>query len=98
MPVAGLQDVGHAAVATGSGVLKLRSFVKADFAFLIKKIRPRQINDRDALNARFHSAWKVLAFPLDAYNAGDASGLLILSAQHSKGHFHITEAQIIYSR
>jgi len=26
MPVAGLQDVGHAAVATGSGALKLRSF------------------------------------------------------------------------
>ena len=76
MPAAGLQDVGHAAVATGSGALKLHSFVKAASAFLIKKIRPRQINDRDALNAWFHSAWKVFAFPLDAHNAGDASGLL----------------------
>ena len=27
MPVAGLQDVGHAAVATGCGELRLRSFV-----------------------------------------------------------------------
>jgi len=33
MPAAGLQDVGHAAVATGSGVLKLRSFVTAPCAF-----------------------------------------------------------------
>jgi len=34
LPVAGLHDVGHAAVATGSGVLKLRSFRTGAFAFV----------------------------------------------------------------
>ena len=33
MPVAGLQDVGHAAVATGSGALKLRSFLTGALRF-----------------------------------------------------------------
>ena len=33
MPVAGLQDVGHAAVATGRGELRLRSFVHGSLRF-----------------------------------------------------------------
>lgn len=33
MSAAGPQDVGHVAVATGSGALKLHSFVTGAFAF-----------------------------------------------------------------